>query len=107
MIIDILGTILLTVVTVSITIVFLCICVIGLAVLDFALDSDIKGALVKWLGPRHFLKKLRIKMLQLMNKIDKPEENDIPLGKTAEDWQPDEDYNKEIKDLLGQVIDKE
>ena len=104
---NLIGNIVWFFMSLTVIVMFLCVTVVGLAVLDYALDSDIKGALVKWLGPRHFLKKLRIKMLQLMNKIDKPEENDIPLGKTAEDWQPDEDYNKEIKDLLGQVIDKE
>ena len=101
--ISILGQLILIFVLLSILIIFCCICVIALAVLDYTLDSDMKGALVTALGPRHFLKNVRLQFLKLAKKIDTPSEKDIPIGKTTEDWRPDEDYDKEIDNLVEQI----
>lgn len=84
-------------------IMFLMISAIGLAALDYTLDSDIKGALVRLLGPRHFLKNIRIKLLKLAKRLDTPSEKDIPMGLDGTMWHPDIDYDKEIHDLIDEI----
>lgn len=98
-----LGNVMAFTLTLTMIVIFLCVLVIGLSTLDYVLDSDIKGALVKWLGPRTFLKKIHIRMLKVLKKVDTPEENDIPIGKTANDWQIDKNYDKEVEELLEQI----
>lgn len=101
--IDILGQLILVFVLLSILIIFCCICVIALAVLDYTLDSDIKGALVTALGPRHFLKNIHLRFLKLAKKIDTPSDKDIPYGMDGSIWKPDEDYDAEIHRLIEEI----
>ena len=74
---NLIGNIVWFFMSLTVIVMFLCVTVVGLAVLDYALDSDIKGALVKWLGPRHFLKRVRLKLLQIGKKVDTSSNKDI------------------------------
>ncbi len=98
-----LGNVVWLVMTLTVVIIFLCVSVVGLAVLDYALDSDIKGALVRTLGPRHFLKRLRLRLLQICKKVDTPEPNDIPAGMDEYMGKPGADYDEDINRLLNLI----
>ena len=54
-------------------IVIFCAIVLALIVLDYILDTDIKMALNKWLGPRKVLKDIRKNILKLFDKVDREE----------------------------------
>lgn len=96
-----LGNIVWLVMTLTVVIIFLCVSVVGLAVLDYALDSDIKGALVRTLGPRHFLKRLRLRLLQICKKVDTPSNKDIWADNVH--YIVDPDYDKEIHELVNEI----
>lgn len=96
-----LGNVVWLVMTLTVVIIFLCVSVVGLAVLDYALDSDIKGALVRALGPRYFLKRLRLRLLQICKKVDTPEPIDIWADNVH--YVSDPDYDKEIHELLNEI----
>lgn len=89
--------------TLSMIIFFLCICLLGLATLDYMLDLDIKQKITNELGPRPLLKELRIKILKLFKKFEGPDKFDL-LGKSeGMDILTDEDYDKEIHDLVDEI----
>ncbi len=69
---DILGFITGVVLTLTFIIILLCVSAIGLAVLDYLLDSDIKGSLVKNLGLRPFLKHIHKNVEDIGGKLDEP-----------------------------------
>ena len=98
---NLIGNIVWLFMSLTVIVMFLCVTVVGLAVLDYALDSDIKGALVKWLGPRHFLKRVRLKLLQIGKKVDTPSNKDIWADNVH--YVIDPDYDKEIHDLVQQI----
>ena len=54
-------------------IVIFCAIVLALIMVDYILDTDIKTALNKWLGPRKGLKDIRKNVLKLFDKIDREE----------------------------------
>ena len=82
------GTLFTGVMTLTAIIIFSCVALIGLACFDYLCDSDMKGALVKELGPRPLLKNLRQKVVDFFDKHD----DDV----TKEDVMvaSDEDYRK-------------
>ena len=94
-----LGNLVWFVIALTIIIIFLSVAIIGLACLDYTLDSDIKGALVKWLGPRPVLRKIHLNVLRMFKKLDKASYKDDPEGI----WNGDEDYDAEIHELLEQI----
>ena len=51
---------------------FFCAFLMGLALLDYMLDIDVKSNLTKALGPRKELKNFRVKLVELINKLDSP-----------------------------------
>lgn len=89
--------------TLSMIIFFICTCLLGLATFDYMLDIDIKEKLSKELGPRPLLKKLRIQILKLFKNFEGPDKFDL-LGKSESmDILTDEDYDKEIHDLVDEI----
>ena len=50
---------------------FCCSLILGLIVLDYLLDSNLKDELNRVLGPRKRIKGIRKRSLNLLNKIDK------------------------------------
>lgn len=57
-------------------IIFLCACILGLCTLDYLFDSDIKGYLVKQLGSRELMKRLRSKVDKIIHKLDNDKTDD-------------------------------
>ena len=94
-----LGGVVLFVVALTIIIIFLSVAVIGLACLDYTLDTDIKGALVKWLGPRPVLRNIHLNCLKMFKQLDKSNFKEDPNGI----WKGDEDYDAEIHELLEKI----
>lgn len=99
---QVLGNITWFVMALTVIVIFLCICVVGLAVLDYALDSDIKGALVTALGPRHFLRGIRLQFLKLAKRIDTPSYEDLDICENGV-WHGGENYDAEIDKLLKEI----
>lgn len=94
-----LGNLVWFVIALTIIIIFLSVAIIGLACLDYTLDSDIKGALVKWLGPRPVLRKIHLNCLKMFKQLDKSNFKEDPDGI----WKGDEDYDAEIHELLEKI----
>lgn len=53
-------------------IMFLCACLLGICVLDYILDADIKKSLQKEFGVRDWIKKLRARISTIIKQLDKP-----------------------------------
>ncbi len=51
---------------------FFCAFLMGLALLDYMLDINVKSNLTKALGPRKELKNFRVKLVELIDKLDSP-----------------------------------
>lgn len=91
-------------------IIFLCTTLLGLAVLDYLLDSDIKGALVKELGPRPILKKLKDRVLEFLNRHDGPSKEDMMAAsmKQYEDYilsnRENKNYNEEVHSEIEKIF---
>jgi len=86
-------------------VIFACVWVVGLSVLDYLLDSNIKGALVRWLGPRTFLRGLRLRLLKLTKKFDTPSHEDLDISPDGI-WRGGEDYDAEIHRLIEEISDE-
>ena len=103
---DILGNITWFFMTLTALVIFLMVMVVGIAVLDYALDSDIKGALVKWLGPRHFLLPFKLKFLEIAKKVDTPSRKDI-WSEDAKVLYETNDYDAEIEEIKRRMKEAE
>ena len=102
---DFIGNVTCILFAVTAWIIFACVGVVGLSVLDYALDSDIKGALVRKLGPRRFLRGLRLRLLKLTKKFDTPSHEDLDISPDGI-WRGGEDYDAEIHRLIEEISDE-
>ena len=69
--IKVLTTIMMVFMDLFMIVCFFCALILGLIVLDYLLDSNLKDELNRVLGPRKRIKGIRKRTLNLSNKIDK------------------------------------
>lgn len=81
-------------------IMFFSACLIGLAVLDYIFDIDIKESLKKEFGPKDWIKRLRKKLEQIADRFDEPSKEDLAILPI------DNSKNNELEKLGKMVRDK-
>ena len=81
-------------------IMFFSACLVGLAVLDYIFDIDIKESLKKEFGPRDWIKRLRKRLEQIADRFDEPSKEDLAFI-SMDNHQPDE-----IQDLINAKLEE-